>query len=388
MPRDRFSVTENNEGHFYLEGEDYYARYLQMIQRAQRTIHLHTYIFEMDRFGSEVTKELVAAASRGVKVFLLVDGVGSKNFTTEVLQDFQKSGMQVYRFNEIHGRRWIGDWGRRLHHKVLIADDAAMVGGINVVSLTYNVAGAEPHLDFAVYITGGVVTELQTYCEKIFCRAAFKKVSFPHAVKAPEKPGLRMKISINDWTLWKTAITRRYSRLVADADKNIVIVSSYFFPRRKFMKQLAAAARRGVRVRIILPKYSDWPISVLASQYLYSYFLKRDIEIYQWKSSVLHGKMATVDNRMTTVGSFNLHYTAYQQNLEMNVDVFSKSFTEAVNTQVEAWIVNSCEKASLSEIANAPLKIRILRVLSYLVMSLVANFSVAVTTRALKTNTY
>jgi cardiolipin synthase len=387
LRRSRFSVTVNNEAEFFVEGEAYYARFLQMISGAQNYIHLQTYIFELDKFGLQVKAELVKAAARGVKVYLLVDGIGSQVFASGVLAEFAEAGVQFFRFNEIHGRSPIGNWARRLHHKILLVDGKAMVGGINVISETFGVAGTEPHLDFAVLIYGEVIPGLKAYCEKVFSKAASAAVEFPaghRTIAANDK--VKLKISVNDWIFRRNQISKLYSRFVEKAASDIVIINSYFFPRRKFMKQLAQAARRGVRVRLILPMFSDWTISVLASEYLYSYFLKQNVEIYRWKKSVLHGKMATVDGHSTTVGSFNLNYTAYQQNLELNVDVLSDSFTQKVNARIEDWIANSCERASLRDIEGAALKVRVLRFLSYVVMSLIANFSVAITTRNVKSN--
>jgi cardiolipin synthase len=146
----------------------------------------------------------------------------------------------------------------------------------------------------------------------------------------------------------------------------------------KFMRQLVLAARRGVKVRLILPKYSDWPSWVLASQYLYLYFLRNGIEVYQWKASILHGKLATVDGEATTIGSFNLNYTSYQQNLEMNVDIFSSDFTQDIDRKIDGWITDSCEKIELNEFAKAStFKIWFMRRLYYVLLSVVANFSVA-----------
>ncbi|MBY0412684.1 MAG: hypothetical protein K2Q18_00895, partial [Bdellovibrionales bacterium] len=137
------------------------------------------------------------------------------------------------------------------------------------------------------------------------------------------------------------------------------------------------AAKRGVRVRLILPKYSDWPSYILASEYLYNYFLSRGVEIYQWKKSMLHGKLATVDNSWSTIGSFNLNYTSYQQNLEMNVDIYSEDFTLHLNEQIEELIKDGCEKLDLNRLHDeSPFKIRAARLIFYLILSLIANFSI------------
>jgi cardiolipin synthase len=146
------------------------------------------------------------------------------------------------------------------------------------------------------------------------------------------------------------------------------------------MKQLAAAAKRGVRVRLILPTFSDWPSYIKASEFLYSYFLENNIEIYQWNKSILHGKLASIDNSWVTIGSYNLNYTSYQQNLEININVNSEQFTKELNFEIEKIIKEGCVQISTeSFLINCSKRIRFERFFYYLVLSVIANFSVGLT---------
>jgi cardiolipin synthase len=378
-----FQLCAENHAQFFSEGREYYKRYLDMISSANYSVYLQTYIFEIDNnFGSAVHAALLAAAVRGVKVYVLVDSVGSRLLQESYEQELKIAGVHFCRFNKIKFK-WLGQWGRRLHHKILICDNrVAMVGGINVISDSYGMENIRPTLDFAVYLEGPTVHRLSRYCEEIFTKAYQKKVFFsdsPVTLQVnPECRPVTLRVSVNDWMTGRCQITSHYSQMVHEAKESITIINSYFFPRMKFMRQLVLASKRGVRVRLILPKYSDWPSWVLASQYLYNYFLKHGIEVYQWKSSMLHGKLATVDGQSTTIGSFNLNYTSYQQNLEMNVDVFSPEFTQEIDQRIESWLAVSCEKIEFNEFAVAAgLKIRILRMLYYLLLSMIASFSVA-----------
>lgn len=168
--------------------------------------------------------------------------------------------------------------------------------------------------------------------------------------------------------------------MASDAQHQITIINSYFFPRKKFMKQLTDAVDRGVRVRLILPKYSDWPSYILASEYLYSFFLERGVEIYQWKKSILHGKLATVDHEWSTIGSFNLNYTSYQQNLELNVDIYSNEFTTFLNCEIDKLIIEGCQRVEINDFKEVcSFKTRIARLFFYLILSLIANFSIGLT---------
>lgn len=377
MKRELFPVTKNNHVDFYQDGDLYYDKFLTCIRSATTSIHLQTYIFEIDSIGSRVRDELILASKRGVEVCVLVDSIGSRNLTQEDEQAFKDGGINFCRFNGIQFK-WLYRWGRRLHHKILLIDyKEAIVGGINV--LDGCIPGSSiPQLDFAVYLKGPETIALSHYCQHIF------KKAYKHNIPVTKitdyihvENGYDVGISINDWIHGRSKITKQYSRMTVEAQHSITIINSYFFPRKKFMKQLADAASRGVRVRLILPRYSDWPSYIMASEYLYEYFLKRGVEIYLWNKSVLHGKVATIDQSWSTIGSFNLNYTSYQQNLEMNVDIYSKDFTKDLNLKIEEYINEGCEKIDPQTFEEKyTFRVRMSRLFFYLILAIIANFSI------------
>ncbi len=377
MENNFFHLTKNNQVDFFFEGTKYYEEYINLIKNAKKTIHLQTYIFNLDEFGRRVHKELINASRRGVVVYLLVDSVGSRLLEASAENELKSAGVHFHRFNTIH-IKWIYRWGRRLHHKILLTDnETAFVGGINIISSSSD-NSTPPQLDFALLLRGPVTRKLTFYCQKIFKSATKNKIVFPKLHHTHSNlSGVDVKILVNDWAYRRWQITRQYSHLTEKAKKEITIINSYFFPRKAFMKKLVQASKRGVRVRLILPKYSDWPSYILASEYLYAYFLKNNIEIYRWNKSVLHGKLATIDDHWCTIGSFNLNYTSYQQNLEMNVNIYSHDFIRSLKIEIDDIIQNGCDKIDTSDfVEKCSLKIRAQRLLYYIILSTIANFSI------------
>jgi cardiolipin synthase len=378
MEHNFFHLSKNNHVQFTVDSPKYYEDYIELIRSAQKIIHLQTYIFWMDEFGSRVHEELIKAARRNVIVYVLVDSVGSRLLEAKAERELVEAGVHFQRFNSFQ-IKWLYSWGRRLHHKILLVDiETAIVGGINV-TYTSSKNSHCPQLDFAVLLKGPVIPRLAQYCQLIFKIASPKKLEFPLiAFRHNNYPdGTGVRILVNDWVYRRWQITKQYTQLAKKAKKEITIINSYFFPRKTFMKQLVAARNRGVRVRLILPKYSDWPSYILASEYLYAYFLKNDVEIYQWNKSILHGKLATIDDNWSTIGSFNLNYTSYQQNLEMNVNVYSESFTTQLKNHIENIISEGCEKLDAKNfLEHSPQSLRLKRFFYYIILSVVANFSI------------
>lgn len=371
-----FQPTRHNYVQTFMEGEDYYKHFLSLIRSAKRIIHLQTYIFWTDEFGSLVFEELLKAAARKVQVYVVVDSVGSRLLPKEKEETLLKAGVHFVRFNSPRFA-WLYRWGRRLHHKILIIDDeVAIIGGINVVN-SHNKLTGESNLDFALYLKGPVLPRLSLYCQNIFNKSTNRKISYPKLHSAHGFPdGIEVKILINDWVFRRWQITRDYRKLTQKAKSEIIIINSYFFPRKSFMKQLVEARKRGVRVRLILPKYSDWPSYILATEYLYNFLLKNEVEIYLWTKSVHHGKMALIDNQWVTVGSFNLNYTSYQQNLEMNVNVYSTKFASDIRTMIDDIIIPGCEKLDIHEFHAVSFMVRLKRFVYYIILSFIAHFSV------------
>ncbi len=384
MPSKFFHITKENHVEFYIDGLRFQEDYLSLIKNAQKSIHLQTYIFDMDNFGTKVHSELINAAKRGVKVYVVVDGMGSRNFPDISEEEFKSAGVYFKKFNSLR-LKWLYRWGRRLHHKVLLVDHVkSFIGGINIYD-ALNAGTPVPQLDFAVFIEGPVTVDITNYCRLVFKKAYRKNLVYDPFVENNKKllahpSGYEVGISINDWVHRRWRISKQYSKMTARAEKEIILINSYFFPRKKFMDQLAKIARSGVRVRLILPKISDWPSYIYASEYLYEFFLKNGVEIYQWKESVLHGKLAIVDDSWSTIGSFNLNYTSYQQNMEMNVDVYSCEFTMKLREEVENIIQFGCEKLeSVKFLEKAPFKTKARRLFYYIFFSILSNFAIGLT---------
>jgi cardiolipin synthase len=135
-----------------------------------------------------------------------------------------------------------------------------------------------------------------------------------------------------------------YRVALRNAQREVVIACAYFFPGYRFIRALTRAARRGVRVRLILQGRPDIPISALAASVLYDVLLAAGIEVYHYVERPLHAKVAVVDERWATVGSSNLDPTSLGLNLEANVVVLDAAFADALRGSLERLLAHSCER--------------------------------------------
>lgn len=324
-------------------GHDYFVRLQNIISKAQSEIHLQTYIFENDSTGLEIANALKEAASRKVKIYLLPDAYGSSSLPDEFKADMIKNGIQLRLFAPFFSTNSFY-LGRRLHHKVVVADrSVALIGGINISDNYRGTRTAEPWLDYAVQVEGKIAEQLHELCRAIY----FRKYSQPRAKKiefALHRIGdASARFLQNDWLKRRNEVCNAYIKSIRNSTHEVIIVASYFLPGRKLTEALKKASLNGVKIKIILSGISDIPLIRRAAYYLYSSLLSRNIELYEWSKSVLHGKAAVIDNEWTTIGSFNLNHLSSYGSMELNLEIRSKAFSEYFASHLKT-IIAQCER--------------------------------------------
>jgi cardiolipin synthase len=320
-------------------GEDFFSTLESLIYSAKHVIHFQTYIYEEDEAGLRIAEALKAAAQRGVKVYMVIDALGSK-FSKKFVADLKATGIHFKWFAPFMSREYF-HFGRRMHHKVVVADQKiALIGGMNISARYLPSNGNIPWLDYAVLVRGSICTDV----EKICCQILKKEFNYYESGSSQEE--MLACVRTNDRLRGKNQIAKSYLKEIWKAKKSITILGPYFVPGARISHALIMAARRGVKVRIILSAVSDVPILGHASRFLYRKFLDNNIELYEWNKSILHGKVAVVDDRWATVGSFNLNHLSAFSSIEMNVNVLDRTFAKNLREQLDAVIAEGCEKST------------------------------------------
>jgi cardiolipin synthase len=359
-------------------GDELFPAMCEAIDGARHDVWLATYIFHHDLAARRVADVLIAAARRGVRVRVVVDGFGSIGSLARVREWFEGSGVALAVFRPLD--RWTAYLQpgqlRRLHQKLLAVDDEhAFVGGINIiddrVDLRHGTSPA-PRLDFAVGLHGPVVPTIAQTARAMWTRAAFghewreellslarsaeplagartllqqlrivKRPDF--AAAARSVPAVRVAFIVRDNLRQRRAIERNYLRALESARERIDIVCPYFYPGRIFRRTLRAAARRGVKVRLLLQGKVDYRIAALVAQVLYDELLTHGVRIYEYTPAFLHAKVALADDEWATVGSSNIDPLSLLLNLEANVVVRDPRFSAALTAAIERALASSRE---------------------------------------------
>jgi cardiolipin synthase A/B len=343
--------TSGNQIKLLRNGAEYFPALADAIQNAQHEVYLQTYIYEFDSTGISIGNALKEAAMRGVGVNVLLDGFGSKDLPKAYISELKKSGVQVMFY-----RPKISPWTlqkarlRRMHRKVAVIDkEISFVGGINIIDDHNTPNQITPRIDYAVMIKGPILTEIKNSVEKLWHRMAWLNFKIAH-IKMPAlktklvQPvfdfGVKVAYVIRDNVLHRHDIEKAYLNAISEAKTEIIIANAYFIPGRKFRQALLRAASRGITIKLLLQGRKEY-ILMFATHAFYSKFLNAGVEIYEYRKSFMHSKVAVIDNNWATVGSSNIDPFSLLLANEANVVIEDINFAQELKSDIEISIQNA-----------------------------------------------
>lgn len=343
------------EGHhveLLQSGEPFFSAVIRAIDAAKRYIHFQTYIIDEDNTGRRIVDALVRAARRGVRIYMLLDAFGTKYLTKEFIDTIEDSGILFRFFSPVFITKGF-QLSLRLHHKVILTDgELAIIGGMNFADRYNSTPAAREWLDFAVLIKGPECIHVNSICRKIWNKAFISKderaAEIVYSTSSYDQ-NISLRVVENNWYRNKIEILRSYRAALKNARHHMIIFASYFLPGRLERKLFRLASARGVDIRIVLPAKSDAPMFKRATSFLYEYILRNNIKIYEYTPANLHAKVATVDGKWCSVGSYNLNHISDYGSIEMNVNIMDESFASGFEKILTEIIKNDCRQVTFEE---------------------------------------
>jgi cardiolipin synthase len=371
-----------NELRLLRGGDQLFPAQIAAIAGALSEVWVASYIFHHDAAGAALVAALRGAAARGVRVRVVVDGFGSKASMDWLQRELAGSGVALAVFRPIdRWWRWLQPGQlRRLHQKLCVVDgEHAFVGGINIIDDRIDLhhgATEQPRLDFAVALRGPAVQPVAQAARAVWTRAWLGRdfgeellalVRSPEPIRRLRRlarrlrmpRGLRRRRGMPPNSAWqdlapvcaafvlrdnlrqRRTIERAYIDAIRAAEERVDLITPYFYPGHAFRRALRDAARRGVRVRLLLQGKVDYRIAALAAQALYAELLGHGVEIFEYTPAFLHAKVCVVDEAWATVGSSNIDPLSLLLNLEANVMVRDAHFARQLGREFETAIAAS-----------------------------------------------
>lgn len=376
-------LTDGHQLRLIEGGDAYFRSLITAVDQARSQVQLETYIFHFHGAAAGVAEALERAALRGVRVWLVVDGVGTGQLPATWRERFELAGVEcrVYSPMGALGLLFPSRW-RRLHRKLCVVDGrVAFCGGINILDDWYDPRHGpleHPRMDFAVQAQGAMVQQVQETMTQLWWRLQAvrhaRQHNFPEAFSSFRASGLHLPWSqegtgegqivaragllLRDNVRHRKQIERAYLRAIAAARQEIVIANAYFLPGRRLRKALVLAAQRGVKVRLILQGRYDYFMQFHAVRPVYGTLLAAGIEIHEYTASFLHAKVAVVDPQherpWATVGSSNLDPLSLLLAREANVVVADRHFARQLHQRLQEIMRAHCVPVSVDAYHRRP----------------------------------
>ncbi len=323
------------------DGEVMEAWFVEAISQAHDSIDITTYIFEDDRCGQAVARELAAARARGVRCRILVDGFGSSRFIrSPLMAQMRRDGIETR--IALPGSLLRGLFHRidmRNHRKVLVIDGAlGFTGSRNFVAPEF-LAKKEyaPWVDCLLRVRGPAVTDLHRVFAVDWNFETGEVVDID-PTRAPPAGPAPVQILPTGPTFDSEAVAQLLHAAVQVAREEIVLTTPYFVPDSAFVRGLAVASRRGVSVHLVIPERNDSRLVALASRALLGPLFDAGVQIWEFPSGLLHAKTVTVDGVLSIITSANLDRRSFELNFEVTAAIYDNDATRSTRAMQQKWI--------------------------------------------------
>lgn len=330
-----------NSEKIFLDGDEYYNELLKDISSARYYITIEMYIFSDDLLGRKVVEYLIDARKRGVKIQVIVDGIGSYDFFNHLHKKLVENDIKVKMYNplpfyhpyygQLNFLRKIQVFFLRLlkinqrnHRKIITIDHKILYTGSFNITAEHTKLHYEPAWkDMGVKVTGDFVRFSILNFKKIWkIRDYFR---YKKSIKNLKRINWRNSpVLLNQTIFMKRYLFKNFLNKINSSQQRIWFMTPYFIPKRRLIRLLGRAAERGVDVRIIISLKTDVSIFRTLQYFYYGYLLKKGIKIYQYSDAILHAKNYIIDDWMT-IGSTNLNHRSFIHDLEVDMIIQEKN---------------------------------------------------------------
>jgi len=319
-----------------VNGDQIFPAMLEAIHGATESIDLETYIYWSGQVGQQFAEALAERAKAGVHVHVLLDWIGSRRLDPGSLSRMSEAGVDVRRYNPLVWYN-LARINHRDHRKLLIVDGKiGFTGGAGLADLWLGNADSPAHWrDSQFRLEGPAVAQMQAVFMDNWIKTSARVLDgngfFPELKSAGADYAQVFKSSPRDGT---ESVRLMYLLSIAAARKSIRLSVPYFVPGRLITQQLIEAAKRGVKVEIIVPgSETDSAIVRHASRSKWGALLKGGVNIYEYGPTMYHCKLMIVDDLWVSVGSANIDGRSFRLNDEANLNVLAAGFA-AEQTQI------------------------------------------------------
>jgi cardiolipin synthase len=318
------TVHGGNAAMVFTNGSHFYPAMRDAIRAAETSVNLEAYIFSSGEVADMLIDALADRARAGIEVRLVLDSIGSAGLRRGCLTRLREAGCRVSFYQPLSWYR-LHRFNNRTHRELLIVDGRlAFTGGAGVADWWMKPDGGHAAWrDTMVRVEGPIVAALQGVFAENWLECCGEILTgprhFPRLERAARVDMMLVKSSPSDRA---TASRVIFQMLIEGAVREVDVSTPYFLPDHAMRRALVRAARRGVRVRVIVPgPATDQRLVRLASRRMYRELLEGGVQIFEYRPAMTHVKVLVVDDLWAVIGSTNIDNRSFEHNDEVNVAV-------------------------------------------------------------------
>lgn len=325
-------LTGNNNVKLLLNGEEKFPEVIKAIENAKNHIHIEYYIYEDDEIGRVIENLLIKKAAEGVTVRFIYDDFGSASIRKTTVRRLNQNGVQAVPFYKIKFLWLANSLNYRNHRKIIVVDGScAFIGGINISDRYINYPDNRNKIywrDTHLMINGPGTYFLQYIflSDWNFCandNIEPDEILFP-ATEPISTGNQIVQIAASGPDSDNPLIMYSLIQAIYLAQHEILITTPYFIPGESILDAIIISSLGGVKVKLLIPGYSDSNFVNFAAKSYYKELLNAGVEIYMYKKGFVHAKTIVTDSTTAIVGTANMDQRSFDLNFEVNAIVYNK----------------------------------------------------------------
>ncbi|MER6387055.1 phosphatidylserine/phosphatidylglycerophosphate/cardiolipin synthase family protein [Streptomyces sp. NPDC059382] len=332
------AATEGNSVLPLRNGDEIFTAMLDRVDSARHTVDMMTFVYWKGDIARRFAEALAGRARAGVRVRLLLDGFGSRLIEGELLEQMSDAGVEVAWFRKPLYLSPLKQ-NHRCHRKVLVVDEeVAFTGGVGIAEEWCGDARnpkewRDTHVELRGPAVDGIAAAFaQNWAE---CHDDLFDDRDRFVDHKPAGEAIVQVVRGSASFGWQDMQT--LMRVVLEsAEERVRLATAYFAPDTYFVELLCATARRGVAVQILLPgSHTDKRVCQLAGQHHYEALTAAGVEIFQYRPTMMHAKVMTMDGVVSLVGSTNFNRRSLDHDEEVMLAVMDVDFTDVLDAHYD-----------------------------------------------------
>lgn len=320
-------LTNHNKVDIYDEGADFILGLFKALLNAHHHIHLQSYIIDDDALGQMLSDILIAKAREGIEIRLIYDDVGCWNVHNKFFNRMLGEGIKVCAFMPVKAPMFTHKINYRNHRKIAVIDgQIGFIGGMNIARRYVKGQGNQRWRDLHLRLVGHSVLSLQRdfLADWSFATGVLitDKIYYPRLNLHAGNAAVQIVTSdpVSHWPQIMTGITW----MILNARRYIYIQTPYFMPTEPVLQALRTAAMSGVDVRLMVPQKPDGFWLRWANDSYFKDVLEAGVRLFTFRPGFLHSKALVADDEWATIGSSNMDFRSFENNMEANAFIYNR----------------------------------------------------------------